>query len=123
MGRLPQGRHAWKQVAQPVGWDRRGAYLHLAGGCDSTHTRQGMFNAGLLPPITAHPRHRQATKRGRTRLCNAAIHALRARVERTLAWEDKFKRLRRRFEHIQPRHYGLKLLAYTLSNRRAFCGT
>ena len=61
-------------------------------------------------------------KRGRKRLFNAAIHALRMRVERTFAWEDKFKRLLLRFEHIQQRHYGMKLLAYTMINLRAFCG-
>ena len=40
------------------------------------------------------------------------------RVERTFAWEDKFKRLLLRFERIQQRHYGMKLLAYTLINLR-----
>ena len=44
------------------------------------------------------------------------------RVERTFAWEDKFKRLLLRFERIQQRHYGMKLLAYTLINLRSFCG-
>jgi hypothetical protein len=53
----------------------------------------------------------------------AVIHALRMRVERTFAWEDKFKRLLLRFERIQQRHYGMKLLAYTLINLRKFCGT
>ena len=43
-------------------------------------------------------------------------------VERTFAWEDKFKRLLLRFERIQQRHYGMKLLAYVLINLRAFCG-
>src|SRR6266850_5362394 len=63
-------------------------------------------------------------------LCSAGIHsliginshALRMRVERTFAWEDKFKRLLLRFERIQQRHYGMKLMAYTLINLRAFCG-
>ena len=62
------------------------------------------------------------TKRGRKRLFNAAVHTLRMRVVRTCAWEDKFKRLLLRFERIQHRHYGMKLLAYTLINLRAFCG-
>jgi len=39
------------------------------------------------------------------------------------AWEDKFKRLLLRFERIQQRHYGMKLMVYTLINLRAFCGT
>jgi hypothetical protein len=33
----------------------------------------------------------ETPKRGRERLFHAAIHALRMRVERTFAWEDKFK--------------------------------
>ena len=57
------------------------------------------------------------------RLFNAVIHALRMRVERTFAWEDKFKRLLLRFERIQQRHYAMKLMAYTLINLRKFCGT
>jgi hypothetical protein len=43
-------------------------------------------------------------------------------VERTFAWEDKFKRLLLRFEFIQQRHYSMKLMAYTLINLRHFCG-
>ena len=86
------------------------------------HNRQCMFNAGMIPNITENPRNRKRTKRGRKRLFNAALHALRPRVDRTFAWEDKFKRLLLRFEHIQQRHFGMKLLAYTLINVREFCG-
>ena len=82
-----------------------------------------VFHAGLIPHIPENPRNRQRPKRGRKRLFNAAIHALRMRVERPFAWEDKFKRLLLRFERIQQRHYGMKLLGYTLINLRAFCGT
>ena len=74
------------------------------------------------PRAAENPRNRKTTKRGRKRFFNAAIHALRMRVERTFAWEDKFKRLLLRFERIQQRHYGMKLMAYTLINLRAFCG-
>ena len=84
---------------------------------------RGAFIAGMIPNITENPRNRKTTKRGRKRLFNAAIHALRVQVERTFAWEDKFKRLLLRFEHIQQRHYGMKLMAYTLMNLREFCGT
>jgi hypothetical protein len=51
-----------------------------------------------------------------------AIHALGMRVEWTCAWEDKFKRLLLRVERIQQRHYGMKVMAYTLINVRVFCG-
>jgi hypothetical protein len=120
---LPKSLNTLKQVAKEVGLDLRGAYLNLDGGFDSARNRKCIFNAGLIPNIKDNPRNRQTTKRGRKRLFNEAIHALRMRVERTFAWEDKFKRLLLRFEHIQQRHYGMKLMAYTLINLREFCGT
>jgi hypothetical protein len=123
MGLLPKSLNALKQVAKEVGLDLRGAYLNLDGGFDSARNRKCMFNAGLIPNIQDNPRNRKTTKRGRKRLFNEAIHALRMRVERTFAWEDKCKRLLLRFEHIQQRHYGMKLMAYTLINLREFCGT
>jgi transposase len=119
---LPDGLKALKRVAKQVGLDFRGAYLNLDGGFDSARNRKYIFTAGLIPNIPENPRNRKRTKRGRKRLFNAAIHALRMRVERTFAWEDTFKRLLLRFERIQQRHYGMKLLAYTLINLRAFCG-
>ena len=119
---LPEGLKALKWVAKQVGLELRGAYLNLDGGFDSLANRKCIFNTGLIPNIKENPRNRKTTKRGRKRLFNAAIHALRLRVERTFAWEDKFKRLLLRFERIQQRHYGMKLMAYTLINLRAFCG-
>jgi len=94
--------------------DLRGAYVNLDGGFDSRHNRKMIFNAGMIPNIKENPRHRKTTKRRRKRFFNEAIHALRMHVERTFAWEDTFKRLLLRFERIQQRHYGMKLMAYTL---------
>jgi transposase len=119
---FPAGLNALKQVAKEVGVDLRGADINVDGGCDSTRNRQMIFNAGMIPHSTENPRNRKATKRGRKRLFNAAIHALRMRVERTFAWEDTFKRRLLRFERVQQRHYGMQLMAYTLMNLREFCG-
>ena len=85
-------------------------------------TRKCIFNAGLIPNIPENPRNRKRPKRGRKRLCNAALPTLRLRVERTFVWEDTCKRLLLLCERIQRRHYGMKLLAYTLINLRKFCG-
>ncbi len=120
---LPEGLKALKRVAKQTGLDLDKAYLNLDGGFDSARNRKAIFNAGLIPNVKENPGNRKTTKRGRKRLFNQAIHALRDRVERTFAWEDKFKRLLLRFEHIQQRHYGMKLMAYTLINVRRFCGT
>jgi len=89
----PEGLHALKQVAKEVGLDLRGAYVNLDGGFDSAHNRKCIFNAGLLPNIKENPRNRKTTKRGRKRLFNAAIHALRLCVERPFAWEDALSAL------------------------------
>ncbi|RPJ15801.1 MAG: hypothetical protein EHM33_34535 [Chloroflexi bacterium] len=118
---FPDGLKALKKVAKEVSLDLRGTYVNLDAGFDSTYNRKCIFNAGMIPNIKENPRNRKSTKRGRKRLFDEAIHALRARVDRTFAWEDKFKRLLLRFEHIQQRHYGMKLLAYTLINVREFC--
>jgi hypothetical protein len=120
--RLPEGLKALTRVAKTVGFDLGRAYLNRDSGFDSTHKRKGIFNAGMIPNITENPRNRKRLKRGRKRLFHAALHALRTRVDRTFAWEDTFKRLLRRFECIQQRHFGMKLLAYTLINVREFCG-
>src|SRR2546421_7357283 len=119
---FPEGLKALKKVAKEVGLDLKGADLNLDGGFDSAHNRKCIFHAGLIPNVKENPRNRKRPKRGRKRLFNEAIHALRMRVERTFAWEDKFKRLLLRFERIQQRHYGMELMAYTLINLRKFCG-
>ena len=116
---LPEGLKGLKRVAKLTGLVLEGAYLNLDGGFDSKANRKAIFNAGMIPNIKENPRHRTSPKRGRKRLFNAVIHALRERVERTFAWEDKFKRLLLRFEYIQQRHYGMKLMAYTLINGNA----
>jgi transposase len=118
---LPEGLKALKRVARLAGLELTDAYLNLDGGFDSTSNRKAIFNAGMIPNIKENPRNRKTPKRGRKRLFNQAIHVLRECVERTFAWEDKFKRLLLRFEHIQQRHDGMKLMAYTLINVRRFC--
>jgi hypothetical protein len=119
---LPESLRSLKLVAKTGGLTLTGAYLNLDAGFDSTHHRKCVFNAGLIPNIQENPRNRQHTKRGRKRVFNEAIHALSKRVDRTFAWEDKCKRVLLRFEHLQPRHFGMKLLAYTLIHVREFCG-
>jgi hypothetical protein len=98
------------------GWDLRGAYVNLEGGFAATHNWKMIFHAGMIPNITQHPRNHKCPRRGRQRLFNGAIHALRMRGECTCAWGDKFKRLLLRFERILQQHYGVKRLGDTLIN-------
>jgi hypothetical protein len=52
-----------------------------------------------------------------------ALYASARILHSSLPAPDKFKRLLLRFEHIQQRHYGMKLMAYILINVRRFCTT
>jgi transposase len=118
---LPAGLKDLNRVARAVGLDVTGAVLNLDAGFDSKANRKCVFNAGLKPNIKENPRNRQQPKRGRKRFFDEMLYKLRFTVERTFAWEDKFKRLLLRFETKQIRHLGFKLLAFTLINLREFC--
>jgi transposase len=122
MGLLPQGLRDLKRVAREVGLEVSGAVLNLDAGFDSKANRKAVFNAGLKPNSKEHPRNRQKPKRGRRRFFAAVLYPRRFTVERTFAWEDKFKRLLLRFETKPRHHLGFKLLAFPLINLRAFCG-
>jgi transposase len=119
---LPQGLKDLKRVAREVGLELSGAVLNLDAGFDSKANRKAVFNAGLKPNIKENPRNRQKPKRGRKRFFDTGLYHRRFTVERTFAWEDKFKRLLLRFETKPRHHLGFKLLAFTLINLRAFCG-
>ena len=120
---LPEGLRALKKVAKEVGLDLKGAYFNLDGGFDSTRNRKCIFNAGLIPNLPENPRNRKRTKRGRKRFFNEAIRMrcgcgssapLRGRTNSNDCSSDS--------KRIQQRHYGMKLMAYTLINLRGFCG-
>jgi len=121
--RLPQGLKDLKRVARAAGLTLPGAVLNLEAGFDSNTNRQCLFNAGLRPNSKENPRNRQKPNRGRKRFFADALYKLRFIVERTFAWEDKFKRLLLRFETKQIHHLGFKLIAFTLINLREFCGS
>ena len=122
-GLSPESLRLLKRIVKLTGLELNRSYLNLDGGFDSKSNRKVIFNAGMIPNIKEDPRNRKTTKRGRKRLFNPDIHVLRDRVERTFVWEDKFKRLLMRFEHLQRRYYAMKLMAYTLIKLRKFCVT
>ncbi len=120
---LPNSLGHLSVIARKVGFSLKGSILNLDGGFDSKKNRKAIFNRCMVPNIPENKRNRKKNKRGRKRLFNQEIHELRLAVERTFAWEDKFKRLLLRFETKQSRHFSFKLLAYTLINLRHFCLT
>lgn len=112
-----------KNICKKVGILIHKSIASLDSAYDSFTNRKKIFNAGMIPNIKENPRSRKSIKRGRKRIYNDAIFEERFQtIERVFAWEDKFKRLLLRFEHISLHHFGFKLLAYTMINLRHFCG-
>lgn len=110
-------------IARAAGIELKGTIVSLDGAYDCHANRKAIFNRGMVPNINENTRGRKTTKRGRKRLFDAAIFKERFRtIERVFAWEDKFRRVLIRFEHISGVHYALKTLAYTMINLRHFCG-
>ena len=95
----------------------QGTIVSLDGVYDCRANRKAIFNRGMIPNIRENPRGRKTPKRGRRPRFDPAIFEERFRtIERVFAWEDKFRRLLLRFEHISDVHYAFKTLAYTLIN-------
>lgn len=111
-----------RAVIRAVGLQLARVPLNLDSGFDSRANRKKIFNCGLLPNIKQNPRNRKKNvpKRGRPRLWDEVVYALRFAVERTFAWEDKFRRVLTRFETKKVHYLGFKHLAYTLINLRSF---
>jgi hypothetical protein len=110
-----------KDLCKRVGISIQKSVASLDSSYDSATNRKKIFNAGMIPNVKENLRNRKHTKRGRKRIYDEAIFEERFNtIERVFAWEDKFKRLLLRFEHISLHHFGFKLLAYTMINLRHF---
>jgi transposase len=111
-----------KAVVLAIGLTLAGAIFNLDSGFDSRRNRRLIQRFAMKPNIKENPRNRKFAKRGPKRFFDEIIYKLRFHVERTFAWEDKFKRLLIRFERIHQRHMGFHFIAFTLINLREFCG-
>jgi transposase len=115
---LPRLNH----MARAIGMDLQGSTVSLDGVYDCRANRKAIFNRGMIPNIPENPRGRKTPKRGRKLRFDPAIFEERFRtIERVFAWEDKFRRLLLRFEHLSPVHYAFKTLAYAMINLRHYC--
>ncbi len=111
-----------KRIFTLIGLEIKGITMSLDSAYDSLKNRKMIFNSGMIPNIKENKRNRKNIKRGRKRFYSEAIFQERfSTVERSFAWEDKFKRLLLRFEHKSQNHLGMKFIAYMLINLRHFC--
>ena len=111
-----------KSVFKKINVSLKGIMMSLDSAYDSRKNRKLIFNSQMIPNIKRNKRNRKAKKRGPKRFFDPDIWIERLHIiERTFAWEDKFKRLLLRFERISANHFGMKLLAYAMINLRNFC--
>jgi transposase len=92
--------------------------INLDAGFDSRKNRQLIWKRKLKPNIKENPRGRKKKKRGRPRYFDKAKYKQRTAVERTFAWEDKFRRILVRYEWLQETYLAFHLIAFTLINFR-----
>lgn len=108
-----------KKMFSILDFDLSGIILSLDGIYNSKSNRKSIFNSGMKPNINL--RKCDKKRSGRKQMFNKKIFKERFNtIERLFAWEDKFRRVISRFEHISKHFYGFKLLAYTMINLRHF---
>lgn len=91
---LPGSLKTFKRMCRDAGLSLpKGTVLNLDPGFDSRYNRKCVFNAGLKPNIKENKRNRKRPKRGRKRFFDSALYAQRFTIERSFAWEDKFRRV------------------------------
>jgi transposase len=109
-----------KKTAKSIGMTIKDTVISLDGVYNSKANRRLIFNSGMTPNINLRKCDKERS--GRPQNFNPGIFEERFRtIERTFAWEDKFKRVLIRFERISAVFDGFKTLAHALINLRHFC--
>jgi len=113
------------QAAQPtlkrlrVGHKRRPLGLAADKGYDSRPLRRALRRRGIRASIPER-QYRHRRKRGRPPLQDPALNSRRWVVERTFAWvNNRFRRLRVRYERLASSYYALCALACVMLCLRA----
>ena len=118
---LPDGLNALKRIARLADLEIDGSYLNRwwvrFQAQPQSDLQRGAYSQRQGEPAQSEDPEARAEAAVPCR--DPFVTAMRGA---TFAWEDKFKRLLLRFEFKQQRHYGMKLMAYTLINLRPFCG-
>lgn len=116
---LPAGLKRFKRICRNAGISLpKGTVLNLDAGFDSRYNRKCVFNAGLRPNIKENKRNRKRPKRGRKRFFDPQLYAQRFTIERSFAWEDKFRRVVIRYERSLTRFFSFQCLAFIMINLR-----
>lgn len=105
-----------------LGWALAGIPLTLDPGFDSVENDRLIRKVSMVPVIKPNFRNTkdQTIIRRRTRAFkkHEAVYRLRHTIERSFAWEDKYRKLVIRYERLPATFKGFRYLAATMINFR-----
>jgi transposase len=112
-----------KLIMKTIDLDLSNTIFNLDSGFDSKLNRALIQQLNIKPNIKLNPRNNKNSQSDPEIFFDQDTYNLRFVVERTFAWEDKFRRLIVRWERIHNRHLAFHLIAFTLINLRHFCAS
>jgi transposase len=119
---FPKSLSSLTDTVNKVGMNLFGSFLTLDSGFYGEYNQKVIEDAGMIPVIKPNHRNTKAKNIIKEREAPFAdmksVYRMRFSVERTFAWEDKYRRLVVRYEKKQETAYGFRLLAASLVNFR-----
>lgn len=122
MGLLEPVIAALAYVESELGVETKGI-VNLDSGFDSVANQQLLEEAGYKANIKKNKRNTGKTQAELDINLDQQAYAKRFTIERTFAWEDKFRRLVVRYERLDGIFLGFKMLAFILINLKDLVNT
>ncbi len=111
-------------LAETLDLDIKDSFLTLDPAFDSEGAEEEVETREFIPIIKPNPRgsKKEATPRQQFERFDEIKHIYKERykVERSFAWERKYRKLEVRHERLKETHEGFKFLAYSMINLRWF---
>lgn len=119
---LPQSLDDLADMADLIGLDLKGSYLTLDSGFHSQYNERRIRQIKMIPVIKPNRRRIKNEKKLEELYenFNEQVYKQRIAVERTFAWQDKYRKLVIRYEKLESTHLGFRYLAYSMINLRVF---
>lgn len=113
-------------TAARLGWSLAGIPLTLDPGFDSAENDRLIRAFTMIPVIKPNFRNTKdknlIAQRTRAFRKHEATYRLRHAIERSFAWEDKYRKLVVRYERLEATFKGFRYLAASLMNFRSVFG-
>jgi transposase len=123
---FPDSFHKLIDTANRLGIPLKGIPLTLDSGFDSEKNSALIREAGMVSVIKPNFRNTKDKKIIRKRKCQFQkledIYKKRHTIERSFAWEDKYRKLVIRYERLQATFNGFRYLAGAMINYRTEFG-